>query len=85
MTTLGPSVGIDLSKAELVVAEHPSGERWTERNDDAGIERLRCGDVRAQDSWLSSSCRPSLVDARHGTDSVRDGGTAGWPATGSRL
>jgi transposase len=38
-------VGIDVAKAELVVAVRPSGERWTEANDEAGVqamaERLR--------------------------------------------
>lgn len=33
-------VGIDVSKAELVVAVRPSGERMTLGNDRAGIERL---------------------------------------------
>jgi len=38
-------VGIDVAKAELVVATRPSGERWTVRNDERGVrtvvERLR--------------------------------------------
>lgn len=38
-------VGIDVAKAELVVAVHPSGERWTVANDERGVrtlvERLR--------------------------------------------
>src|SRR5882672_8934863 len=34
-------VGIDVAKAELVMAMRPSGERWTASNDDAGIQRLR--------------------------------------------
>ena len=38
-------IGIDVAKAELVVATRPSGARWTVANDDAGIrtlvERLR--------------------------------------------
>src|SRR5437773_6550934 len=33
-------VGIDVAKAELVMAIRPSGERWTATNDDAGIQRL---------------------------------------------
>ena len=33
-------VGIDVSKAELVVAVRPSGERMTLSNDRAGIKRL---------------------------------------------
>jgi hypothetical protein len=33
-------VGIDVAKAELVMAMHPSGERWTATNDDAGLQRL---------------------------------------------
>src|SRR5437773_12574726 len=39
-------VGIDVSKATLEVAHLPSGERWTENNDEAGIERL-VGRVKA--------------------------------------
>ena len=38
-------IGIDVAKAELVVAAHPTGERWTVANDERGIrtlaERLR--------------------------------------------
>jgi len=38
-------VGIDVAKAELVVAARPSGERWTVTNDERGVrtvvERLR--------------------------------------------
>ena len=38
-------VGIDVAKAELVVATRPSGERWTVANDERGVrtlvERLR--------------------------------------------
>src|ERR1035437_2321804 len=38
-------VGIDVAKAELVVAVHPSHERWTVANDERGVrtlvERLR--------------------------------------------
>jgi len=33
-------VGIDVAKAELVMAIRPSGERWTAANDEAGIQRL---------------------------------------------
>jgi transposase len=33
-------VGIDVAKAELVVAERPSGAQWTVENDDAGIRTL---------------------------------------------
>ena len=33
-------VGIDVAKAELVMAIRPSGERWTATNDDVGIQRL---------------------------------------------
>ena len=33
-------VGIDVSKAELVVAVRPSGERMTLSNDRTGIKRL---------------------------------------------
>jgi transposase len=33
-------VGIDVAKAELVMAIRPSGERWTATNDDEGIQRL---------------------------------------------
>lgn len=41
MNTEGPVVGIDVAKAELVVAVRPGGERWTESNDEAGVDRLR--------------------------------------------
>jgi transposase len=38
-------VGVDVAKAELVVAVHPSGARWTVTNDERGVrtlvERLR--------------------------------------------
>ena len=38
-------IGIDVAKAELVVAAHPTGERWAVANDERGIrtlvERLR--------------------------------------------
>src|SRR5882672_1588430 len=33
-------VGIDVAKAELVMAIRPSGGRWAASNDDAGIQRL---------------------------------------------
>jgi len=41
-------IGMDVAKAELVVAAHPTGERWTVANDKRGIrtlvERL-CGEA----------------------------------------
>jgi transposase len=33
-------LGIDVAKEELVVASRPIGERWSERNDEAGVKRL---------------------------------------------
>lgn len=33
-------IGIDVAKAELVIASRPSGERWTVANDEAGIRTL---------------------------------------------
>jgi len=33
-------IGIDVAKAELVVAARPSGERWTAPNDERGVQRL---------------------------------------------
>jgi len=33
-------VGIDVAKAELVIATHPAGERWTVTNDEAGLHAL---------------------------------------------
>ena len=33
-------IGIDVAKAELVVAARPSGERWTVTNDDQGVHHL---------------------------------------------
>jgi len=41
MPTAAPAfVGIDVAKAELVIAIRPSGERWTLANDGAGIQTL---------------------------------------------
>ena len=37
----GPVVGIDVAKAELVVAVRPGGDRWTVPNIEAGVARLR--------------------------------------------
>ena len=33
-------IGIDVSKAELVVATRPGGERWTVANDERGMQTL---------------------------------------------
>ena len=33
-------IGIDVAKAELVVAVRPSGERWTVANDERGVRTL---------------------------------------------
>jgi transposase len=33
-------VGLDVAKAELVVAVRPSGEQWTVANDEAGVQAL---------------------------------------------
>ena len=33
-------IGIDVAKAELVVAARPSGERWTVANDERGVRTL---------------------------------------------
>ena len=41
MTPPGPVVGIDVAKAELVVAVRPGGDRWTVPNNEAGVARLR--------------------------------------------
>ena len=41
MTTSEPVVGIDVAKAELVVAVRPGGEGWRVRNDEVGRGRLR--------------------------------------------
>src|SRR6185295_4167189 len=38
--TSGTSVGIDVAKAELVIAARPGGDHWTESNDPAGIQAL---------------------------------------------
>jgi transposase len=41
MSSAAPTfVGIDVAKAELVIAIRPSGERWTTANDGAGIQTL---------------------------------------------
>ena len=41
MPTPKPVVGIDVAKAELVVAVRPGGERWSVRNDEPEVEHLR--------------------------------------------
>ncbi len=38
--TLDQFVGIDVAKAELVVAERPSATPWTVPNDEAGVRTL---------------------------------------------
>jgi transposase len=40
MTASPTFVGIDVAKAELVIAVRPAGERWVVPNDDAGVKRL---------------------------------------------
>jgi len=40
MTRLSPFVGVDVAKADLVVAIRPTGERWVVANDDAGVTQL---------------------------------------------
>ena len=40
MTRLSPFVGVDVAKADLVVAIQPPGERWVVANDDAGVTQL---------------------------------------------
>jgi len=40
MTLPSPFVGIDVAKADLVVAIQPPGERWVVANDDAGVTQL---------------------------------------------
>jgi len=40
MTLPSPFVGIDVAKADLVVAVRPTGERWIVANDDAGVTQL---------------------------------------------
>jgi transposase len=40
MKAESPYVGIDVSKAQLDVAIRPTGERWSVRNDEAGIDQL---------------------------------------------
>jgi transposase len=56
-------VGIDVSKAELVVAVRPSGERMTLANDRAGIKRLvgRLGELKPHWWWWK---RPAGSSAR---------------------
>ncbi len=41
MTQSGPVVGIDVAKAELVVAVRPGDDRWCVPNDARGLARLR--------------------------------------------
>ena len=49
-------VGIDVAKAELVVATRPGGERWPVTNDERGVhtlvERLRRADGARRDGPL---------------------------------
>ena len=33
-------IGIDVAKAELVIAARPSGDRWTLANDERGVQTL---------------------------------------------
>lgn len=40
METTACFVGIDVARARLDIAVRPSGEQWTARNDEAGIEQL---------------------------------------------
>ena len=40
MSSAGPFVGIDVSKATLDIALCPGGERWTTANDDSAIAKL---------------------------------------------
>ena len=43
-------IGIDVAKAELVVATRPGGERWTAANDERGY--LIAGDTGEADAML---------------------------------
>jgi hypothetical protein len=49
-------IGIDVAKAELVVAARPSGERWTVVNDERGVRTL----VERLRSEATPSSRESL-------------------------
>jgi transposase len=40
MTTTPIVVGVDVAKDRLDVAVRPSGEAWSETNDDAGVRAL---------------------------------------------
>ena len=60
MTTPGPIVGIDVAKAELVVAVRPVGERWSVPNDETGVERLP-DHVRGLAPTLTSCSRRRAV------------------------
>jgi len=40
MATAALCVGIDVSKAALRVAVHPTGERWQVANDSGGVRQL---------------------------------------------
>ena len=50
MTQPGPVVGIDVAKAELVVAVRPGDARWRVPNDARGLARLVSSDPSV--SWL---------------------------------
>ncbi len=54
-------LGIDVAKAELVVAARPSGERWTVANDEPGVrtlvERLQREPPEGEDTASASRAR----------------------------
>jgi hypothetical protein len=58
-------VGIDVAKAELVIAALPGGERWTVENDEKGIrsliERLKAASSAGSIGKRSPSSLASLL------------------------
>ena len=50
-------VGIDVAKAELVVAIHPTNERWTVANDERGVRTLETAPAAVRP--IKNRCRIS--------------------------
>jgi|GEM_PF-4450577 len=54
-------VGIDVAKAELVVAVRPSGERWTVANDERGVRKPPTGWRRPALCYLAAMMSSASV------------------------
>jgi len=66
---LRPTIGIDVSQAQLDVAVHPTGEQWHATNDETGfgplIDRLRVlhNRIQADGPFIATTAR-FLIEAR---------------------